>query len=160
MISFDIEGYKFNYRVAGIFVDSKNKRFLTNTAKNIDFVVLPGGRVDAGEDSAFALKRELKEELNAEIDVGPLKAITENFFEFDGKKYHELQYFYVAKFKDTNLEKYDGQFLGIEEKDLYEWFDIEKIDTIPYKPTHMKEAIKEALNGDNTFRHLINKKNG
>lgn len=160
MVSVDIEGFRFNYRVAGIVIDSKNERFLTNTARNIDFVVLPGGRVEAGEDSATALKREMMEELDVDVEVGPLKAITENFFEFDGKNYHELQYLYVAKLKDTEIEKHQGEFYGKEEKDIYQWFKFEELDNLPYKPEHLKQSIKEALAGDHKFNHLINKANG
>ena len=160
MISFNVGTSKFNYRVAGIFIDEKNKRFLTNTAKNIDFVVLPGGRVEIGESSIESLKREMVEELGANISIVSLKAIIENFFNFDGYDYHELQYVYVAKFEDESIQNHTGEFIGIEAKDYYEWFSFEDLDKINYKPAMLKDAIKEALSGDLTFRHIIHKGNG
>ena len=160
MISFDVDGFRFNYRVSGIFVDSKNERFLTNTVRKLDFVVLPGGRVDLGEDTKEALKREMMEELGKEIDIISLKIVSESFFEFEGRNYHELQYIYVAKFKDTDLEKYDDEFDGFEEKDVYKWYKIEDFDKLSYKPAHLKKVIKEAMLGDLTFVHDIHRGNG
>jgi len=160
MISFNVDGSKFNYRVAGIFIDSENKRFLTNTARNIDFVVLPGGRVEMGESSMESLKREMVEELGVNITVVGLKAIIENFFNFDNYDYHELQFVYVAKFDDKVIENHSEVFVGIEEKDLYEWFNFDELDKINYKPEALRQSIKEALSGDMTFRHIIHKGNG
>ena len=160
MISFDVENNKFNFRVSGIFLDKEGKRFLTNTRANIDFVVLPGGRVEMGEESNISLVREMKEELNMEIEVLGLKAITENFFEFDNKNYHELQYVYVAKFKDSSLEKFDGKFVGTENKDIFEWKNISDIDDLNYKPAYLKEVIKEVAAGNLEFRHLTHRGNG
>ena len=80
MISFNVENSKFNFRVSGLFFDKNKQRFLTNTRENIDFCVLPGGRVEMGEDSTTSLIREMKEELGLDIKVIGLKAITENFF--------------------------------------------------------------------------------
>lgn len=160
MISFDVDGNKFNFRVAGIFIDSQNKRFLTNTAEGIDFVVLPGGRVEMGESSVEALKREMIEELGLDITDLSLKAITENFFEFNNLKYHELQYVYIAKFVSSEIEQHSGRFYGKENKDIYQWINIDEIDSLNYKPAHLKQAIKEATTGDFSFRHLIHKGNG
>ena len=160
MISFDVDGFRFNYRVSGIFVDSKNEKFLTNTVRGLDFIVLPGGRVELGEDSADALKREMMEELGKEIEIVSLKVLSESFFEFEGRNYHEIQFIYVAKFKDNELEKYDDVFNGLEEKDVYKWYRIDEFDNLPYRPSHLKQVIKEAMLGNNTFVHDIHKGNG
>ena len=130
MISFDVDNNKFNFRVSGIFLDSNGKRFLTNTRKNINFCVLPGGRVEMGEDSKTSLTRELQEELNTKIEIYGLKAITENFFEFNNQNYHELQYVYFGKILDNSIEEHSGLFIGTEEKDLFEWKNISEIENI------------------------------
>ena len=155
MISFDVGKDKFNFRVAAIIIDSAGKRFLTNTSDDIDFLVLPGGRVEMGEDTITSLKREFVEELGVEITVMGLKAIAENFFEFNGKKYHELQYLYIAKLNDDKIENNIDKFYGVEHKDIFEWKDVADIDFINYKPNCLKTAIKEVANGDNKIRHYI-----
>lgn len=160
MISFDVENNKFNFRVSGIFLDKSGKRFLTNTRGNIDFCVLPGGRVEMGEESSLSLAREMEEELGAEIEVMGIKATTENFFEFDNKKYHELQYVYVAKFKDDSVEQHDGRFMGAENKDIFEWKNVDDLEFINYTPAHLKNIIKEVAEGDLNIRHIIHRGNG
>ena len=160
MISFEVGNDKFNFRVSAIIIDEKGKRFLTNTREHIDFCVLPGGRVEMGEETPVSLKRELIEELNAEIDIIGLKAITENFFEFDNKNYHELQYLYVAKLLDESIENRQGKFIGVEQKDIFEWKSLADIDNVNYTPKYLKEIIKEVANGNYEIRHLIHRGNG
>ena len=160
MISFNVENNKFNFRVAGIFLDSTGKRFLTNTRNTIDYYVLPGGRVEMGEDSKASLEREIEEELGCDVEIYDLKCITENFFEYDGKNYHELQYLYVGKILSKEIEEKEGPFMGPENKDIFQWFNCEDFDNIKYTPAHLKEPIKEVFNKDYTIRHLIHRGNG
>lgn len=160
MISFEVGKDKFNFRVSAIIIDKLGTRFLTNTRENIDFCVLPGGRVEMGEETPVSLKREMIEELGVEIDIVGLKAITENFFEFDNKNYHELQYLYIAKLLDDSIENNDGKFIGVEKKDIFEWKSIDNIDNVNYTPNYLKEIIKEVANGNTDIRHLIHRGNG
>ena len=160
MISFEVGKDKFNFRVSAIIIDEKGERFLTNTRENIDFCVLPGGRVEMGEETPVSLKREMIEELGVDIDIVGLKAITENFFEFDGKNYHELQYLYIAKLLDKSIEDKQGRFIGVEQKDIFEWHRIADIESVNYTPKYLKEIIKEVANGNYDIRHLIHRGNG
>lgn len=160
MISFEVGKDKFNFRVSAIIIDKSGTRFLTNTQENIDFCVLPGGRVEMGEETPVSLKREMIEELGVDIDIVGLKAITENFFEFDNKNYHELQYLYIAKLLDDSIENNDGKFIGVEKKDIFEWKSIDDIDNVNYTPNYLKEIIKEVANGNTDIRHLIHRGNG
>lgn len=155
MISFNVNDERFNYRVSGIFIDKENERFLTNTAEDIDFVVLPGGRVEMGESSVNALKREIVEELGSEISEPILKAVVENFFEFNGVKCHELQFVYISNILNKKIKTNKENFFGVENKDIFKWYSFDSLDAINYKPAVLKKAIAEALNGDNTFRHII-----
>jgi len=160
MISFDVGDNKFNFRVSGIFIDSKGERFLTNTREGLGFCVLPGGRVEMGEGTSESLVRELQEELGMDIEIIGIKAFVENFFEFDNKNYHELQYVYVAKFKDKSIEDRKGEFVGAEEKDIFEWKNIMDLPQINYKPAILKDVIKEVSLGNMDIRHIIHKGNG
>ena len=160
MISFDVENNKFNFRVSGIFIDSTGKKFLTNTRENIDFCVLPGGRIEMGEDSKTSLIRELEEELGTTPEIMGIKATTENFFEFNNFNYHELQYVYIGKILDSEIEHKPGKFMGTEQKDIFEWKSLSDIDNINYKPAHLKEIIKEVAEGNFEIKHIIHKGNG
>ena len=60
-ITIDVENYKLNIRVGGILVH-KNK-ILTHKNINKEHYALPGGRVQIGENSEDAIKREMQEEL-------------------------------------------------------------------------------------------------
>lgn len=160
MISFNRGDDKFNFRVSGVFLDSSRKRFLTNTRDTVDFCVLPGGRIEMGEDSREALIRELKEELNVEIEIQGIKAITENFFDFDDKHYHELQYVYIAKILDKSIEEHTEPFIGTEKKDKFEWKNISDIADIKYKPAYLKAVIAEVALGNTDIRHIIHRGNG
>ena len=59
-LSVMIDNVKFNYR-AGLLIEKGNK-VLVECNPAIDFVTLPGGRVQTLESSMDALKREIKEE--------------------------------------------------------------------------------------------------
>lgn len=60
--------------VCAIIINSEGKLFAARRAEGRSFAgswEFPGGKVEAGETSAQALARELKEELQLDIEVGP-----------------------------------------------------------------------------------------
>lgn len=58
-----------------------------------------GGGVEFGEHSADALKREIKEELGADITLPEFIGVLENHaFTFRGEPGHEIAFIYDAKF--------------------------------------------------------------
>ena len=132
-LSVMIDNVKFNYR-AGLLIEKGNK-VLVECNPAIDFVTLPGGRVQTLESSMDALKREIKEEMNIELDSERIKmrALIENFFEMDEKKYHELYFLYKLKVtsKDTEFKK-----------------DMKNIDS---KASYYKWVKKEDLEKENLF---------
>jgi 8-oxo-dGTP pyrophosphatase MutT (NUDIX family) len=60
----------------------------------------PGGSIEFGERAEDALKREIREELGAEIDIWLFRGSFENIFVCDGIKGHEIVLIYEAKFRD------------------------------------------------------------
>lgn len=59
-------------RTAGLIV-VQNNQLLLAFSKNKNAWYLPGGKVDAGENSLDALRREIREELNIELDTQRLQ---------------------------------------------------------------------------------------
>ena len=96
-----IEDYKFNFRVCAL-IENKN-RYLLQKSDSVDFYNMPGGRVHAGENTFYAIKRELKEELDLDVKNPKLIKIAEEFFVFENKKYHEIDFVYYIKLKNNNI---------------------------------------------------------
>ena len=68
--------------------------------KNSYFYRPIGGTIEYREYSIDTVKREVKEELNTEIDVINLQGILENMFVYNGKKCHEIVFVYKGNFLD------------------------------------------------------------
>jgi len=62
-----------------------------------------GGTTEFQEYTIDTLKREIKEELSAEIKNIELKKVVENIFICDGFPGHEVDFFYQADFCDTSF---------------------------------------------------------
>lgn len=62
-----------------------------------------GGGIEYGEESGAALRREIREELGAEILALSLEAVLENLFVYAGKFGHEVVFLYDARFSDAGL---------------------------------------------------------
>jgi 8-oxo-dGTP pyrophosphatase MutT (NUDIX family) len=62
-----------------------------------------GGSVEYGETSLEAVIREVKEELQTEIQVTGKPLILENLFTCDGKFGHEIDFIYPASFVDSRF---------------------------------------------------------
>ena len=75
--------------------------------KNEIFYRSIGGGIEFLENSKDALKREFKEELNIDINVGEFLGISENIFTYNGKNAHELILFYKVDINNFDYkEKY------------------------------------------------------
>jgi len=84
-----------NIRTA-VLIDTE-KGYIFEKPPTEDFYCVIGGRVQANETSENAAKREIKEELNIDIDDIKLKAVLECFFLKDNKNYHEIGFYYKCK---------------------------------------------------------------
>jgi 8-oxo-dGTP pyrophosphatase MutT (NUDIX family) len=73
-----------------------------------------GGGIEFGERSDVAVRRELLEEIGAELDELLLLTIIENLFEFEGAASHEIVFVYEASFADRGL--YDRREFVVREE--------------------------------------------
>ena len=109
-LKIDIDNIRLNVRV-GVIVRHNNDVIIeiSTTGRNS---VIPGGRIQIGEHSKDALIREMKEEMNFNLNKDKLTQVKvfENFFEYEGKKFHELYfvYEYILDEKEYNTLKVEN----------------------------------------------------
>jgi 8-oxo-dGTP pyrophosphatase MutT (NUDIX family) len=108
-----------------------------NPETNEPFYRPIGGRIEFGENSAIALRREIQEELGAEIQNIRYLGVIENIYHFKGKQSHELMFIYDADFVDPSFY-YQTIIEGFEHTDKRKF-------RIFWKP------ISEFLNGNLTL---------
>lgn len=135
------ENQSFRYRVAGVVI--QNDQVLVHRANHDSFWALPGGACEFGEDSRATLVRELKEELAADIKVGRLIWVVENFYDYGGKSWHEIGLYYQFEFVGKSLSFYEAkQFDGIEShfspgKDIrliFKWIPVSAMENEDIRP--------------------------
>lgn len=141
---------KLNVRTTGVFINGQ--KVLVHKCDEGHYA-LPGGRVQANEDSISALKREVSEELNLEIENTYSMGVVENFFTVPEANYHEYMWMIKGEFKDKSV--YDKEnIIGSEQNKqlFFEWVDINKLKDINFRPIGV---IPYLQNIDGKVHHII-----
>ena len=141
---------KFKFRVCGIL--EYNNKYLVVKINNNDFYCLPGGHVELGEDTDKAVLREMEEELGYPVKIQKLVAVNQNFFKgVDGKKFHELGFYYIVNAVDEskiNKDDYvrDELDKGEIQHLVFKWASLEQLKSMDFRP----KFIINCLDGDET----------
>ncbi|WP_281887511.1 NUDIX hydrolase [Paenibacillus sp. YYML68] len=142
IITFVQDGHKFNYRAAAVLLHEG--RVLLHRAPRDAFWSLPGGRVELMELSSDTVRRELLEELGVNVDVHELLWLSEDFFLYDGLRYHELGFYYRASLTPGHpMTELQGSFGGLEQEvELeYRWFALEELADIVVLPAFIPDRL-------------------
>jgi ADP-ribose pyrophosphatase YjhB (NUDIX family) len=75
--------------------------------KGETFFRLLGGTIEFGEKGADAVRRELREELGVDSEVGRLVGTLESIFTYEGKAGHEIALIYECTLLDDHLYELD-----------------------------------------------------
>lgn len=129
---------------------------LLQTAEGEGFWTLPSGRCELMETSSEALLREMKEELDIEVEVSSLVWIVENFFGFDSESYHEIGLYYTVTIPDSTPFPLFTEF-SCEDNGLeiaFKWFNIEDTNTLKLYPSFLKTGLKDI---PSTPTHLVHR---
>ena len=152
MVTFDIQGERFVYRVAGVAII--DGRVLVHQFEGEDdFYVLPGGRVDVREPAEEALAREMQEELGCEVRVGRLLWVLDNLFTHKGIDYHALELIFGITLPEGSPQASGDPWTGSEEDfdmaggeglELYfQWKPLEDLATLDIKPSCLRDMLRE-----------------
>ena len=142
MIMFTHDGLTFMYRVGGIAID--DGRVLVEHAVGKGFCFLPGGRVEFGESAAGALRREATEELGETAEVGRLLIVADNFFELDGRRYQEVNLYFLMELKDGSpILGRDGRFDGAEPNIRLGWIPLDGLERANLVPEFLRDHIRD-----------------
>ena len=141
-----------SHRAAGILM--KNDRVLLQAPKDSEEYAFIGGHVECGEQSSAALVREWKEELGADITVGKLQWIEENFWSQNGEKQHTICLTYTVTLDNESQIPQDGSFACKEEDSdvWFHWFPLDEVKNLTIYPTNSADLLTR-LNED--IQHII-----
>ncbi|HWS29059.1 MAG TPA: NUDIX hydrolase [Clostridia bacterium] len=144
-IIFKMENFVFSYRIAGILI--RDGKILLQKPLQDDGYSFPGGHVSFGETSDKTLVREFKEEIGADIKVGRLVMIGENFFPWGSKTCQQICLYYLVSLRDETQIPLEGSFKAFDElcnerTDLdFCWISLSQFHVIKLYPAGLKENI-------------------
>ena len=138
-IDFTNNNYKFNARASAIILnDKKDKILLFKVEDGRDYFLLPGGRIELYEDSLTAIKREIKEELNYDINF-TLCSIQENFVIKEDIKITQYNFCYKGIYNGTiNSNKF---VCKDNSNQYFYWIDIKKLNDYKIYPKSTTKII-------------------
>ncbi|MEG2348849.1 MAG: NUDIX domain-containing protein [Clostridia bacterium] len=121
------------------------KRTKKIEGKKVEYYSIPGGHLEGDETFVEATKRELKEELNVEINIKEEILFLRN----DDLKKDEM--FYIAKIKSGNLSKGNGPEWENEDFEKYGKYeicllDVKKISKYNLLPVQVKQILIDRYN--------------
>ena len=98
-----------------------------------DWWEFPGGKVEAGETPAEALKREIREELSTEVNIDAFLCTVE----YDYPKFHLIMHCYLCSLLTEELH--------LNEHEAAKWLSKDELDSVKWLPADLEvvEIIKE-----------------
>ena len=118
--------------VAAIIRDGEGRIFATQRGYGEwkDWWEFPGGKIEAGERREQALRREIREELDAEIEVGELLRT----IDYDYPAFHLTMHCFKCKLS--------GSHVTLLEHEAAKWLKPEELQSVQWLPADV-ELIEE-----------------
>lgn len=142
--------FNFAYRVSAIIYNTDETKILLFYGNDMDFYMLPGGKVKEQEKSEDAIKREIFEELGYENLQFDFVGISEELIAEKDTYIQEITITYKCKYTE-NIEN-DG--FKSKENDWmnFKWVDINSLNEYNIHPSKITLMI------NNNTNHIIEEK--
>jgi 8-oxo-dGTP pyrophosphatase MutT (NUDIX family) len=148
MITFTGPQHKFTYRIGGIAIHNGHVLCQKSTLNpDNTYWFLPGGRAELGESAVETLRREIREELGEEIQIGNLLYIVENFYT-ENIQQHELGLYFTISFTDDSYlyQQREHSIIRPEEDGhpmIFDWLPLEKLPhTLQLRPSFFCQELQ------------------
>lgn len=141
MLTFELPDGVFNCRVAGLLWRDQTVLLQKDPAE--EFWVLPGGRLEFGEPSNQAVRREFLEEIGVRVHTDRLLWVVENFFG-EAPAFHELALYYQVS-ADEALpaeETFLGQASDHDPPLHFRWVPLDQLHTLRVYPSFLDAAFR------------------
>ena len=152
MITFMRGNTKFTYRIAGIAIHDGH--VLLQRAEDSNEWFVPGGRAEFLETAQDGLRREMREELHADIRVERLLYVMENFFSVGDIPHHELGLYFSVLFLDESMYDKQRTFLVRDANIpfIFQWLPLHTLETIVVYPLCLQKALQSI---PDTTQHIV-----
>ena len=109
----------------------------------------PGGALQAGEAYEDAARRELREELAIEADIGPWVWSRRQVFSLFGNQVEAIERFFVVRIEDPALAVWRSDDLEAKYVDAYRWWTAEEVveSDEPFFPSRLGEHLQSLVYG-------------
>jgi ADP-ribose pyrophosphatase YjhB (NUDIX family) len=99
---------------------------------------LPGGHVEYNEGIKNAIRRELKEEINGEVDIEDFIGVIEHSFSHKNHPYYELNFIFSGSLKNSHYPNNPKSLESILE---FYWKPVEKLKEAVLLPEALQTII-------------------
>jgi 8-oxo-dGTP pyrophosphatase MutT (NUDIX family) len=143
MIDFNQANNRFTYRAAAVILH--NSHVLLTLSSSMDYWYLPGGRVELGETSLDALRREMREELDEEVQIERLVWIAESLVHTGGKAVHRIGLYFLVTLAPTSpIYQLRGPFRSPNEPEelTFQWHAISDLKALTLYPPFLVSSLQ------------------
>jgi 8-oxo-dGTP pyrophosphatase MutT (NUDIX family) len=142
------EGGRIRVGVRAIIFDRSGERLLVeeNIEDEPPFFYFVGGGIEVGETMLECLRREVREEITAEIIQSKYLFVVENFIRYAGEVRHGLGHYFEVAIDREDVRSTNPVL-------AYHWLSINGLREVDRRPTVVRDAI---LDGSYVrIRHLV-----
>ena len=148
-VKYNDDNFFFLYRVSALIFNKDKSKILLFYGNDMDYYMLPGGKVHQLEKSEDAIKREITEELGFKDLKFDLVGISEEIVRDKENDIQQITLTYKCIYEDEIKKE---SFKSIESNWInFKWVDINELDNYKIHPNNIQNMIKNS----NTINHLV-----